>query len=83
MQSLSAKEPTAYCLDGEGFMKPPGGTLSVSRVNGLSTNSDYYYLNVMGEVGHHLRVHLEGSDGYHRHWDGYGSVWTDRIHNED
>lgn len=83
MQSLTETEQTSYCLDGEGYAKPPGGSLSVSRVNGVAKNSAYYYLSVMGEVGHHIRVHLEGSDGYHKNWDGYGSIWTDQIHSEE
>jgi hypothetical protein len=36
----------------------------------------------MGEVGHEIRAVLEGSDGYHNSWTNFGSIWTDKIHNE-
>ena len=71
-----------WCLDGEGYAKPTGGSLSVSRVHGLGNQDNYYYLNVGGEVGHQIRVLLEGSDGYHKSWDGYGSVFSGPIHNQ-
>ena len=81
-QCLSESEPTTLCLNGEGYAKPTGGSLSVSRVHGVGGLSQFYYLNVMGDVGHNLRVLLEGSDGYHKSWDGYGSVYTGAIHNQ-
>ena len=34
----------------------------------------------MGEVGHPLKVISESDTGYTRTFDGYGSVWTDKIH---
>eukprot|EP00288_Rhodomonas_lens_P011576 CAMPEP_0177746422 /NCGR_PEP_ID=MMETSP0484_2-20121128/30853_1 /TAXON_ID=354590 /ORGANISM="Rhodomonas lens, Strain RHODO" /LENGTH=136 /DNA_ID=CAMNT_0019261155 /DNA_START=188 /DNA_END=595 /DNA_ORIENTATION=+ len=34
----------------------------------------------MGEVGHKLTAILEGEDGYHRHWTGYGSVYSACVH---
>jgi len=73
--------PKTYCLESDGFSKPAGSSLSVSRINGVGHRDNYYYLSVMGEVGHKIRAILEGSDGYHRSWEGYGSVWTDKIHN--
>jgi hypothetical protein len=42
----------------------------------------YYYLSIMGDVGHEIRAILEGSDGYHNTWTNFGSIWTDQIHNE-
>lgn len=81
-QCLQEADPTTWCLDGEGYAKPTGGSISVSRVHGLGNQDNYYFLNVMGEVGHQIRVLLEGSDGYHKSWDGYGSVYTGPIHNQ-
>ena len=34
-QCLSESEPTTLCLNGEGYAKPTGGSLSVSRVHGV------------------------------------------------
>lgn len=77
-----ADGPTTYCIDGEGYAKPTGGSISVSRVHGMSNLDHYYYLSIMGEVGHQVKAILEGSDGYSRDWTSYGSIWTDKIHNE-
>uniref|UniRef100_A0A7S4NVH1 Carbonic anhydrase n=1 Tax=Guillardia theta TaxID=55529 RepID=A0A7S4NVH1_GUITH len=82
-QRLTVVDPTTYCLDSEGYAKPTGGSISLSRVNGLGNKEEYYYLSVMGAVGHELSVYIEGSDGYHRDWKGYGSVWTGPVHDED
>jgi len=81
-QCLTESDPTTLCLNGEGYAKPTGGSISLSRVHGMGNLDNYYYLNVMGEVGHQLRVLLEGSDGYHKSWDGYGSVYTGPVHNQ-
>jgi hypothetical protein len=56
---LTEADPTTLCLDGEGYAKPTGGSISLSRVHGMGNLNNYYYLNVMGEVGHQLRVLLE------------------------
>jgi len=46
------------------------GSISVSKVDA----NGYYYLNVAGEVGHEIRTILQGADGYHRKWQGFGQV---------
>ena len=58
-QCLTEADPTTLCLDGEGYAKPTGGSISLSRVHGMGNLDNYYYLNVMGEVGHQIRVLLE------------------------
>ena len=58
-QCLTESDPTTLCLDGEGYAKPTGGSISLSRVHGMGNLDNYYYLNVMGEVGHQLRVLIE------------------------
>lgn len=58
-QCLTESDPTTLCLNGEGYAKPTGGSISLSRVHGMGNLDNYYYLNVMGEVGHQLRVLLE------------------------
>lgn len=78
----SGDGPTTFCFKGEGYAKSTGGTLSVSRVHGIGALKNYYYLSIMGEVGHQIKAVLEGSDGYSRDWSGYGSIWSDKIHNE-
>ena len=40
----------ALCIDGNGYCKPTGGTISVSKVDGIGGLDAYYYLSVMGEV---------------------------------
>jgi uncharacterized protein YwbE len=77
--------PPALCFDdnGEGFRKPTGGSISLSKVNGIGGLAEYYYLNIMGEVGHELHAILEGEDGYHKSWNGYGDIWSDKIHKQD
>lgn len=51
------------------------GTISVSKVDA----NGYYYLNVAGEVGHEIRTILQGADGYHRKWQGFGQVYTGPV----
>ena len=58
-QRLTVVDPTTYCLDSEGYAKPTGGSISLSRVNGLGNKEEYYYLSVMGAVGHELSVYIE------------------------
>jgi len=80
-QCMTVANPTPLCLNGEGYAKPTGGSISLSRVHGMGNLNNYNYLTVTGEDGHQIRAVLEGSDGYHKSWDGYGSVWTGPIHN--
>ena len=79
-QCVGSGEDCALCLDGNGFCKPTGSSLGLSRVDGVGGQADYYYLNVLGDVGHPLRVILRATDGYHKSWDQFGQLWTDRIH---
>ena len=58
-QCLTEADPTTLCLNGEGFAKPTGGSISLSRVHGMGNLDQYYYLNVMGDVGHQIRVIME------------------------
>ena len=58
-QCLTEADPTTLCLNGEGFAKPTGGSISLSRVHGMGNLDQYYYLNVMGDVGHQMRVIME------------------------
>lgn len=51
------------------------GSISVSKVDA----NGYYYLNVAGEVGHEIRTILQGADGYHRKWQGFGQVYTGPV----
>jgi len=52
------------------------GSLAVSKIDAAG----FYYLNIEGEPGHALKCILQGSDGYHRHWKGYGQIYTGPIH---
>mmetsp|Transcript_56831 Transcript_56831/g.116368 ORF Transcript_56831/g.116368 Transcript_56831/m.116368 type:complete len:196 (+) Transcript_56831:43-630(+) len=52
------------------------GSIAVSKIDA----SGFYYLNIQGEPGHALKTILQGSDGYHRHWKGYGQIYTGPIH---
>jgi len=40
----------------------------------------FYYLNIAANSNHHIRIVLQGSDGYRRTFEGYGSVWSGPIH---
>jgi hypothetical protein len=51
------------------------GSMAVSKVDA----NGYYYLNVAGEVGHEIRAILQGADGYHRKWQGFGQVYTGPV----
>jgi hypothetical protein len=51
------------------------GSISVSKVDA----NGYYYLNVAGPVGHEIRTILQGADGYHRKWQGFGQVYTGPV----
>eukprot|EP00961_Rhodomonas_salina_P102468 1378438-Rhodomonas_salina.1 len=48
----------ALCIEDEGYCKPTGGSISVSKINGIGGLKGYYFLNVMGEPGHPLKVSL-------------------------
>mmetsp|Transcript_62187 Transcript_62187/g.166883 ORF Transcript_62187/g.166883 Transcript_62187/m.166883 type:complete len:193 (+) Transcript_62187:40-618(+) len=52
------------------------GSIAVSKIDA----SGFYYLNIEGEPGHAIKCILQGSDGYHRHWKGYGQIYTGPIH---
>jgi len=52
------------------------GSIAVSKIDAAG----FYYINVEGEQGHALKTILQGSDGYHRHWKGYGQIYTGPIH---
>jgi len=57
----------------EGYKKR--GSFAVSKVDA----NGYYYLNVAGTVGHQIKAILQGSDGYHRHWHGFGQVYSGPV----
>lgn len=78
-QCLGSGEGCELCLNGAGYCKPTGSELSVSRVDGKGDLKDYYYLDILGPVGHPLRVILRSSDGYHRDWEQFGQLYTDKI----
>jgi hypothetical protein len=77
---LGSGEGCELCLNGAGYCKPTGSELSVSRVDGKGDLKDYYYLDILGPVGHPLHVILRSSDGYHRDWEQFGQLYTDKIH---
>ncbi len=79
-QCKGSGEDCELCISANGYCKPTGGTIEVSKVQGKGSLSDYYFLNVMVPVGHRLRVILTGSDGYTKSWEEYNSVWSDKIH---
>lgn len=79
-QCLGSGEGCELCLNGAGYCKPTGSELSVSRVDGKGDLKDYYYLDILGPVGHPLHVVLRSSDGYHRDWEEFGQLYTDKIH---
>ena len=79
-QCLGSGEGCELCLNGAGYCKPTGSELSVSRVDGKGDLKDYYYLDILGPVGHPLHVVLRSSDGYHRDWEQFGQLYTDKIH---
>jgi len=58
-QCLTEKDPDTLCLNGEGFAKPTGGSIGLSRVHGKGNQGDYYFLSIDGEVGHQMRAILE------------------------
>ncbi|EKX36605.1 hypothetical protein GUITHDRAFT_155208 [Guillardia theta CCMP2712] len=66
--------PSPSGLTDGGFKKR--GSIAVSKIDA----SGFYYLNIQGEAGHALKTILQGSDGYHRHWKGYGQIYTGPIH---
>ena len=57
-QCVGSGEGCALCLNGNGFCKPTGSAFSVIRIDGKGSLSDFYYLGVMGEVGHPLHIIL-------------------------
>ena len=79
-QCKGSGEECELCISANGYCKPTGGSIEVSKVQGKGSLADYYYLNVMVPVGHRLRVILTGSDGYTKSWEEYNSVWSDKIH---
>jgi hypothetical protein len=62
-QCNGSGEGCELCVSENGYCKPTGGSISVSKIQGKGSLADYYYLNIMGEVGHPLHVVLRGSDG--------------------
>jgi hypothetical protein len=66
--------PAPSGLTEGGFKKR--GSIAVSKIDA----SGFYYLNIEGEPGHALKCILQGSDGYHRHWKGYGQIYTGPVH---
>jgi len=56
-----------------GFKKR--GSITVAKVDA----NGYYYLNVAGIVGHSLRAVIQGSDGFHRSYQGYGQIYSGPV----
>ena len=55
------------------------GSIKLTKTDGVGSRKDYYYLNVVGHLGHDLVVLLRSSDGYSREWNAVGDLWTDRY----
>jgi len=56
-----------------GFKKR--GSITVAKVDA----NGYYYLNVAGIVGHSLHAVIQGSDGFHRSYQGYGQIYSGPV----
>jgi len=65
--------PSASGTAEDGYKKR--GSIAVSKVDA----NGYYYLNCAGEVGHEIRAILQGADGYHRRWEGYGQIYSGPV----
>jgi len=52
------------------------GTFAINKV----VAKNWYYIDMTGFANHHIRMVLQGSDGYQRTWNGYGSIYSGPIH---
>lgn len=74
---VSAPVPPPSQMAEEGYKRR--GSIAVSKVDA----NGYYYINVLGEASHKLNAVLQGTDGYHRRWQGLGQIYTGPLKSGD
>ena len=65
-QCVGSGVSCALCLTGNGQCKATMSSIEVNKIDGVGGLKDYYYISVMGAVGHKLNIVLRATDGYHK-----------------
>ena len=66
----------AQCMEGNGFCRPAGGSIHLTKVDGVGKFKDYYFLTAVSSLGHPIMAAMRSTDGYSREWNQIGTIWT-------
>jgi hypothetical protein len=69
--------PLATTLDRKGVERE--GSFTMAKIH----SGMFYYINLEGLSNHHIKLILQGTDGYTREYEGYGSIYTGPIYDGD
>ena len=69
--------PNPTTLDRKGVERE--GSFTMAKIH----SGMFYYINLDGISNHHIKLIMQGTDGYNREYEGYGSIYTGPIYDGD
>jgi hypothetical protein len=69
--------PNPTTLDRKGVERE--GYFTMAKIH----SGMFYYINLEGVSNHHIKLIMQGTDGYNREYEGYGSIYTGPIYDGD
>jgi len=69
--------PDPTTLDRKGVERE--GYFTIAKIH----SGMFYYINLEGVSNHHIKLIMQGTDGYNREYEGYGSIYTGPIYAGD
>ena len=69
--------PNPTTLDRKGVERE--GYFTMAKIH----SGMYYYINLEGVSNHHIKLIMQGTDGYNREFEGYGSIYTGPLYAGD
>jgi hypothetical protein len=69
--------PNPTTLDRKGVERE--GYFTMAKIH----SGMFYYINLDGVSNHHIKLIMQGTDGYNREYEGYGSIYTGPIYDGD
>jgi len=69
--------PNPTTLDRKGVERE--GYFTMAKIH----SGNFYYINLEGVSNHHIKLIMQGTDGYNREFEGYGSIYTGPLYDGD
>jgi len=69
--------PNPTTLDRKGVERE--GYFTMAKIH----SGMFYYINLEGVSNHHIKLIMQGTDGYNREFEGYGSIYTGPLYAGD